>query len=185
MGIRPSMSTIFGIDDFTPGEAFLKYHSDVIDYDDLPPLPDDGDKGGVGQIGMYYELHKYNPKTNRFEQKSWYDLIWQGMYDETCVIGYITASLPYESEVVRAMGLIDNKYTTGGHTVIPAKATRPMVDHMQQPIDVLPQHRYQQNYYSRVEKWIKVTQYLFRTTKMDEKWLDPANMKWMLVWQWS
>ena len=185
MGIRPSMATIFGVNNFEPNEEFLRFRRE--ECEEFPADPNDGDKGGVGQSGMFYDLHTYNPKTKVLGKKSWCDIIWyDSEFGEPNVIGYILSELPYDSDVVRAMSLIDDKYFRSGHTVVPATAKRQMRSRYSgKLLDVLPQHRYGQSYFDEVEHWIMVTRYLFREMKIEGKYLAPGNMKWMLVWQWS
>lgn len=183
MGIRPSMACIFGIDNFVPDKIFIEYSRERDEY----PPPDVNDQGGIGQKGVYYALNKYDPKEKMWVKKQWYDLIWHDdEFGESNVIGYILAKLPYDSQVVRAMALIDEKYLEPGHTIVPATTQRRMINRVTgEKLDVLPQHRYGQGYFDSVEQWIRVTQYLFEIMRMPERYLAPERMKWMLVWQWS
>lgn len=187
MGIRPTIMTVFGLEDY---QDILE----GLDFERKPSLTLEQAKKEACENNNWDLIHVRDIAYN-YSKKQWrsfYDLIYYGNWEMGAKgIAGLVLSSDFESKTFRALSLIYPEYEQSGYKVIPVVDDNERPFRLMDSKDIRPiggihfqeSWLYGQGYHKRTPLWAFVAKWL-----LDDLGIvgtDPTQYKWMLVWEWS
>lgn len=183
MGIRPSVFTVFGIDNY--------HGSTDIDLEHQPFISDEDIDAANDWSLSHVKDYTYN---HREKQWRWYhDLVYIGGRHSGAnkgVLGWMKSSGGYDSDTFRALAMLYPEFFETSYRILPLEESKQTREARwrQRPafscggIEFQEHWWYQQGFYWMTPVWAFATHWLLNDLGIET---DPADYKWMLVWDWS